>query len=124
MAKFKNLEAEMVRKGINKDDLVKVLGGSKSSVYRKLTGECRISVDEAQKVNKTLKLNVNIKKSVKRQSNGEIELSTPLPHEPQEGDSFYIYAGCDKTMTMCKNKFKNFANFNGTPFIPKADSSL
>lgn len=54
MAKFKNLEAEMVRKGINKNDLVKVLGGSKSSVYRKLTGECRISVGEAQKVNEIL----------------------------------------------------------------------
>lgn len=68
--------------------------------------------------------NVNIKKSVKKQSDGEIELSTPLPHEPKEGDSFYVYAGCDKTMSMCKNKFKNFANFNGTPFIPKADPSL
>lgn len=51
--KFKNLEAEMVRKGINRDDLVNVLGGSKSSVYRKLAGECRVSVEEAQKVNDT-----------------------------------------------------------------------
>ena len=42
----------------------------------------------------------------------------------QLNTAFYIYAGCDKTMSMCKNKFKNFANFNGTPFIPKADSSL
>ena len=49
--KFKNLEAGMILKGISRDDLVNVLGGSKSSVYRKLAGECRMSVEEAQKVN-------------------------------------------------------------------------
>lgn len=68
--------------------------------------------------------NKGIKKSVKQQSNGLVELSTPLPSIPKRGDWFIISAGCDKTMTMCKSKFGNLANYNGTPFIPKADSSL
>lgn len=68
--------------------------------------------------------NKNIKKSIKQQSNGLLELSTPLPFEPKKGDWFIISAGCDKTISMCKQKFNNLANYNGTPFIPKADSSL
>ncbi len=68
--------------------------------------------------------NKNIKKSIKQQSNGLLELSTPLPFEPKKGDWFIVSAGCDKTISMCKQKFFNLANYNGTPFIPKADSSL
>ncbi len=68
--------------------------------------------------------NINIKKSVKYHENGLIILSTPLHFMPRENDTFTIYAGCDKTMATCKNKFNNLSNFPGTPFIPKADSSL
>ena len=32
-------------------------------------------------------------------------------------DEFIIYAGCNKTMTTCKNKFNNVINFRGEPFI-------
>ena len=32
-------------------------------------------------------------------------------------DEYIIYAGCDKTMTTCKNKFNNIINFRGEPFI-------
>lgn len=68
--------------------------------------------------------NINIKKSVKFYESGKIVLSTPLQHQPQINDAFTIYAGCDKTISMCKNKFNNLDNFSGTPFIPAADSSL
>jgi len=68
--------------------------------------------------------NINIKKSVKFHENGKVVLSTPLQHDPKAGDSFTIYAGCDKTIAMCKNKFKNLDNFSGTPFIPAADRTL
>ena len=33
------------------------------------------------------------------------------------GDEYNIYAGCDKSLQMCKNKFKNIINFRGEPFI-------
>jgi len=33
------------------------------------------------------------------------------------GDKYIIYAGCDKTMATCQNKFNNIINFRGEPFI-------
>lgn len=68
--------------------------------------------------------NINIKKSIKLHTSGVITLSTPLQYAPQVGDTFAIFAGCDKTMATCKGKFNNLDNFSGTPFIPKPDSAL
>lgn len=67
--------------------------------------------------------NINIKKSVKVHKSGFIQLSTPLQYAPSIGDKFEIAAGCNKTMSQCKNKFNNFANYSGTPFVPAADST-
>jgi len=67
--------------------------------------------------------NINIKKSIKIQGNGYILLSTPLQYAPASGDKFTISAGCNKTISMCRSKFNNFANYSGTPFVPKADST-
>ena len=33
------------------------------------------------------------------------------------GDSYEIYAGCNKTLSVCKNKFNNVVNFSGEPYI-------
>lgn len=33
------------------------------------------------------------------------------------GDSYEIYAGCNKTLSVCKNKFNNVVNFRGEPYI-------
>jgi uncharacterized phage protein (TIGR02218 family) len=37
---------------------------------------------------------------------------------PAAGDGFTIWAGCDRQMSTCENKFSNLANFGGQPFIP------
>lgn len=37
---------------------------------------------------------------------------------PRIGDVAYIYPGCDKTPTTCKNKFNNFSRNRATPYIP------
>lgn len=34
------------------------------------------------------------------------------------GDVAYIYPGCDKTPTTCKNKFNNFSRNRATPYVP------
>ena len=44
-------------------------------------------------------------------------LATPAP-----GDTFTIVAGCDKSMTTCREKFNNLANFAGVPFIPTPEA--
>ena len=33
------------------------------------------------------------------------------------GDEYEIYAGCDKTLATCKEKFNNVINFRGEPYI-------
>ena len=33
------------------------------------------------------------------------------------GDYYEIYAGCDKTLATCKEKFNNVINFRGEPYI-------
>ena len=33
------------------------------------------------------------------------------------GDSYEIFAGCNKTLSVCKNKFNNVLNFRGEPYI-------
>lgn len=37
---------------------------------------------------------------------------------PRVGDVAYIYPGCDKTPTTCKNKFNNFSRNRATPYVP------
>jgi uncharacterized phage protein (TIGR02218 family) len=34
------------------------------------------------------------------------------------GDTFTVYAGCNKSVTMCKDKFNNISNFYGFPYAP------
>lgn len=61
--------------------------------------------------------------TIKSHANGNITLLMPLPATPGTGTSFTVYAGCDKSMTTCKNKFNNLINFKGMPFIPVAETA-
>lgn len=49
-------------------------------------------------------------------------VSLALQYEPvravQEGDTFIVRAGCDKSRETCNAKFGNIANFRGFPDIP------
>ena len=46
-----------------------------------------------------------------------VEMWLPTPYPISAGDTFRIKQGCDKTSDTCKNKFSNFVNFGGFPFI-------
>jgi uncharacterized phage protein (TIGR02218 family) len=39
----------------------------------------------------------------------------------QVGDTFEITPGCDKTFSMCKNRFSNSINFRGEHLLPGRD---
>ncbi len=45
----------------------------------------------------------------------------PLEVLPQQGDTFTVTAGCDKSFATCKTKFANHLNFRGFPHMPGAD---
>lgn len=47
----------------------------------------------------------------------KITLMFPLKNL-STSDVLSVYAGCDKTIKMCKNKFGNSVNYGGFPFIP------
>ena len=41
----------------------------------------------------------------------------------REQPNLRLYPGCDKTLSTCRNKFGNEANYGGFPFIPKQNLS-
>ena len=72
----------------------------------------------------TTGLNTGLQRTIKAYTNGSpsnFTLISPFPNVPTIGDSFTIYAGCDKSMATCTARFSNLVNFRGTPFVPAAD---
>lgn len=55
---------------------------------------------------------------------GEIRLWQLPPNKIEPGDSFEIFAGCDKRFETCKAKFANSVNFRGFPHIPGNDFAM
>lgn len=49
-----------------------------------------------------------------------IRLVLPLPGDIIVGDTGTLYAGCDKRILTCKEKFGNAINFQGEPSVPGA----
>lgn len=49
----------------------------------------------------------------------------PIPTAPAVGDTFTVYAGCDRTLGAggC-TRFANSANFRGAPYVPAPESVL
>lgn len=58
------------------------------------------------------------------QSTGQFTLFQPMPFTVQVGDQYSVYAGCDKLLSTCKNKFNNVVNFRGEPYIPGPDTII
>jgi len=50
-----------------------------------------------------------------------LRMTLPMPFDIQIGDTATIYAGCDKRIITCNNKFSNVLNFRGEPAKPGAD---
>jgi hypothetical protein len=56
---------------------------------------------------------------IKTQSSTVISLYLPMVNAIGIGDTFAIYAGCDKLVNTCKTKFGNTYNFRGEPHKPR-----
>jgi len=50
--------------------------------------------------------------------NDQITLFLKMPFAINIGDTYEMRWGCDKSSVSCKNKFNNFVNFRGEPFVP------
>ncbi len=53
-----------------------------------------------------------------------ISFSEPIIDWVKVGDSFTLYAGCDRHFSTCQEKFSNVINFRGFPHIPGTDFIL
>jgi len=51
----------------------------------------------------------------------EFKLFLPMVFAIKSGDAFSVVAGCNKTSSVCKNKFSNLINMRAELFIPGAD---
>lgn len=69
-------------------------------------------------------MNNGLWRSVKAYSSGVVSLYQPLGTAPSNGDTFTIYAGCDKTQNTCAGKFGNLVNFRGFPYIPENSTAV
>jgi uncharacterized phage protein (TIGR02218 family) len=54
---------------------------------------------------------------IKSHVGGVLELYLPTAFVIAPGDTYTIYAGCDKTLATCKSKFNNVLNYGGFPHI-------
>lgn len=69
-------------------------------------------------------LNQGYKQEVKSNKDGVIYFQLPFPHNFEIGDTYTVYAGCNKTMNHCHNKFNNRLNHRGFPFVPSLDVTI
>lgn len=66
-------------------------------------------------------LNQGRKMEVRTFEGNTILLFLPLKKTIKIGDTFNIYAGCDRYFNTCINKFNNAINFRGEPHLPGRD---
>lgn len=69
-------------------------------------------------------MNGGLPGDVRAFAGGQVTLFRPPPNLVQAGDVFTITAGCAKTLSVCRTKFDNIANFRGDPFVPGIDKVL
>jgi uncharacterized phage protein (TIGR02218 family) len=65
------------------------------------------------------KLNVLGDRSVNNER--RVVINQELPFAVVDGDQVWLTVGCDKSLTTCRDKFQNAANFQGFPHIPGED---
>jgi uncharacterized phage protein (TIGR02218 family) len=65
--------------------------------------------------------NVEVRSFTVSGGNYTFNLIEPMWDPIQVGDTFSVYAGCDKTLDTCKTKFNNVVNFQGFTSIPNGD---
>lgn len=68
--------------------------------------------------------NSDARMEVKEFSESQVVLALPMGKTIEEGDTFDIIAGCDKSKETCIAKFSNMINFRGEPDVPGMDAML
>lgn len=64
------------------------------------------------------------KRLITNNTGNTITLQVPFSDVEDETINVNFYAGCDKNPDTCKNKFSNFSNFVGFPYIPSKNPCI
>jgi hypothetical protein len=65
----------------------------------------------------------NERRSIVAHSGNSVTVSTPFV-AASTGDECEVLPGCNRSATHCKNRFSNFENFGGAPFVPPSNPQL
>jgi hypothetical protein len=68
--------------------------------------------------------NAGAKSTVKTFAPGVVTLGLPTANAMAVGDTYTIYAGCDKQMGTCLDRWNNLVHFRGEPYVPGPDTLL
>jgi uncharacterized phage protein (TIGR02218 family) len=68
--------------------------------------------------------NAGLKRTVKSYDGaGGFTFALPLPVAPAAGDTISVFAGCDKLLATCTDKFANAGKFRGFPWVPTPEQA-
>lgn len=67
-------------------------------------------------------LNNGISREIKTFASDVFTALIAFPYDIEVGDTYSVYAGCDKRKTTCINKFNNVINFRGIDTVPGQDA--
>lgn len=68
--------------------------------------------------------NAGITREVKSYIPGQWTLQDTFPYTVAGTETYTMVAGCNKTPATCTDKFDNFVNFGGFPFVPGQDKII
>lgn len=68
--------------------------------------------------------NAGAVRSIRLHQSGVLYLATPLLQPCSAGDTFTLWPGCNKSLSVCETRFNNRLNFGGQPFIPTPETIL
>jgi len=68
--------------------------------------------------------NQSVSRVVAKHYLGRVWFMSPFPYAVQPGDGYFIWPGCDKTYSTCKEKFLNENNYRGFPNVPRPEVML
>lgn len=67
--------------------------------------------------------NEGLSQEVKAFSSGQFTFFLPFPFDVEIGDAYEVYAGCNKQLATCRDKFGNVINYQGFPDKPQRDKA-
>lgn len=68
--------------------------------------------------------NAGFSMEVKAFASGQFTLFEGMYYAISIGDTYSVYAGCNKAMSTCITKFDNILNFRGEPYLPGLDEAV